>query len=238
MIATRPEHVQPALEESLRDLGLEYLDLYLIHWPVVHQYGVVRPESGSEFCSLDEVPLSETWQAMEDCVSKGLCKSIGVSNFSIAKLDELLSKASVVPAVNQVECHPFFPQTALLDWCEENTIKLIAYSPLGSGDRPDHLKKADEPSLLQHEVVAEIAAARDVRPAQILIAWAVNRGTIVIPKSTNPDRQKQNLEATTIALSEQEMAQLKELNHGYRYVDGKFWERPDGPYTVANLWDE
>lgn len=234
----RGEHVAEALKQQLLDLRLDYVDMYLIHWPVAHQYMVARPETAEQFIGLEEIPLHETWQAMLDCVPAGLCKHVGVANFSSKKIDSLIESTGIAPECNQVEAHPLLQQRELFEYCDRNNIAFVAYSPLGSGGRPDMLKKEDEPNLLALPIVQEIAEDRGISPAQVLLAWAIKRGTAAIPKSTNPDRQKENLEAVGIGLSEAEMDQLAALDDGYRYVDGSFWEREGGPYTVSNLWDE
>jgi len=233
-----PQHVRPALERTLADLGLDYLDLYLIHWPVAHRHGVVRPESADDYLSLDQVPLEATWQAMLDCQAAGLARHVGVSNFSSKKIQMLIDKTGVAPAVDQVECHPYLAQNELLDYCRRNGIVLTAYSPLGSGDRPDGMRRPDEPRILSDPVVVKIAEQLELSPAQVLLAWAVNRNTVAIPKSATPTHMKENLAAADIELPDNIMDQLNALDRHYRYVDGTFWEVPGGPYTVANLWDE
>lgn len=234
----RGEHVEDALKESLKSLNLSHLDLFLIHWPIVQTFGVARPDSGTDYIALDQVPISETWQAMEDCVAKGLCKNIGVSNFSVKKIDNLLTTAKIKPIVNQVESHPFLPQAALKTKCDANEILLTAYSPLGSGDRPEHLKQTAEPSLLQNETIQSIAMSHESSTAQVILAWAMERGTIPIPKSANAERQKQNLNSMNLQLTADQVQTINELDTQHRYVDGKFWEVEKSPYTVANIWDE
>ena len=143
----RGEHVEQALKEQLASLQLDYVDLYLIHWPVAHQYMVIRPETGDQFLSLDEVPLSETWQAMLESAQAGLSRNVGVANFSAKKIAQLIETSGSAPACNQVECHPLLQQVELFDYCRENEIAFVAYSPLGSGDRPDGMKKPNEPTV-------------------------------------------------------------------------------------------
>lgn len=233
-----PEDVQPAIEKTLADLQIEYLDLYLMHWPVCIKKGEGFPLNKDKLISLDELPIATTWQAMEALVEKSLCRHIGVSNFSMTKLKSLLEKAQIKPEMNQVELHPYLQQSELLQFGHEHDVFFTAYSPLGSADRPDSLKAADEPILLEDPKIAEIARQHGATPAQVLISWAIHRGTAVIPKSTNPERLKQNLAAAQVSLTDADMAAIAELDRHRRYVSGEFWVVEGGPYTLANLWDE
>ena len=224
-----------ALKKTLADLRLDYLDLYLIHWPVATRPDVIFPRKADDFFSLTEMPLNETWAGMEDCVESGLAKHIGVSNFSIKRIEEL-SCAKIRPEVNQIELHPYLQQEEVLNYCKKNNIYLTAYSPLGSGDRPDGMKAANEPSLIENPVVGKIAQAHGCSAAQVLLRWAIERGTSVIPKSTNPGRLAENLEAANLKLDNQEMAELAKLEMGFRYVNGEFWTMQGSPYTLTELW--
>lgn len=233
----RKEDVIPALKETLNDLQLDYLDLYLIHWPVAFRPGLEGfPESDDEFLSLNEVPLIETWDAMLEAKNRGLIKHAGVSNFSIKKLNDLKSDTDFLPEMNQVELHPYLQQDDLLEYCRENNILVTSYSPLGSGDRPDAMKAADEPSLLENDVINKIADKHDATPAQILIKWAVERDTAVIPKSTNPGRIKENLDSAKIRLDEEDLSEIKSLDQHYRYLDGKVFETESEMYR--DIFDE
>jgi alcohol dehydrogenase (NADP+) len=233
----RPELVEPALKTTLANLRLDYLDLYLMHWPIAQRPGVVRPETGQDFESLEDVPLLETWQAMEACQRSGLCRNLGVANFNIPKLKNLLDHGSIAPAMNQVESHPFLQQNELLNFCQSNEIGFTAYSPLGSRARPERLLKENEPSLFGHPEIQRIADKHDNTPAQILLAWAVGRGTIPIPKSSNPDRMRENFAAVDIELDNDDMLAIGKINKDYRFIDGSFWALPGSPYTVEMLWD-
>ena len=132
----------PAIEKSLSDFGLDYLDMYMVHWPVALKPSAVFPGSGADFASTAQAPLQDTWGAMESVHAEGLTRHVGVSNFSAKKLEGLLPHAKVKPEVNQIELHPFLQQNALVEYCTSQSIHITAYSPLGSGDRPDFLTAA------------------------------------------------------------------------------------------------
>lgn len=232
------DDVRPALENTLKDLQLEFLDLYLVHWPVAHKPGVVMPESVDDFLSPRQAPMEETWRAMEACRERGLTRHIGVSNFSARKIDAMLDYASIRPSVNQVEGHPYLAQTELLGWCKRNHVVVTAYSPLGSPDRPEMLQVKGEPTLLDDPRVAHIAEAYEATPGQVLIAWGLKRGTAVIPKSSNPERLKQNFAAAKLQLDDGDMQTLDSMDRGFRFIDGSFWTAEGSPYTLADLWDE
>ena len=226
-----PEDVRPALERTLADLRLSHLDLYLIHWPVVLRRGVAFPEKGEDLVALEQLPLARTWAAMEELQALGLCRQIGVSNFSQAKLQALLAGARSAPAMKQVERHPYLQQPELLAFCQGHGIALTAYSPLGAGrdDRPS-------PVLADPEILA-LAAELGATPALVVLAWGVACGTAVIPKALRPEHLAANLAAQDLELSQEAMARLARLDRGQRFVDGSFWFSPGSPYSEANLWD-
>jgi len=234
--AHAPEDVRPALRQTLSDLQIDTIDLFLIHWPVALKKGTQLPQSPSDFVSLDEVPITETWAAMEELVDDGLARHIGVSNFNIPKLQTLLDTADHPPEMNQIELHPYLQQTDMVEFARENNVHLTAYSPLGSKDRPDGMKSDDEPILLDDPTIAEIADAHDATSAQVLISWAIHRSTAVIPKSVNEGRIKENLAAADVELTDADMEQIATLDRQRRYVDGEFWAMEGSPYTMEQIW--
>ncbi len=185
-----------ACHKSLANLGSDYIDLYLIHWPVPNL-------------------RDQTWRAMERLQAEGKCLAIGVSNYTIRHLQELLGYADIIPAVNQVEFHPFLFQQELLSFCRERGIVLEAYSPLVKATRMDH------------PLLKEIAANHGKTPAQVLVRWHVELGVPCIPKSVHRDYIRENLDVWDFALEEGEMARLNALNEGRR---GRLdWDPSDIP---------
>jgi alcohol dehydrogenase (NADP+) len=232
------ENVEPALRRTLEDLQLDWLDLYLIHWPVAIRPGVGFPSSAEDLLPPDPTRLRETWEGMEAAQETGLTRHIGVSNFSIRKLEDLLQHSRIKPELNQVELHPLLQQPALLKFCTAAGIHLTAYSPLGSGDRPARLKAADEPVLLEHPVIAAIATEHQCSTAQVLLAWHLQRGIATIPKSVSPERLRENLAAAAIELSPADLDRIAALDQGLRLVDGSFWLMENSPWTLQSIWDE
>lgn len=234
----RAEDVQPAMEASLKNLQLDYLDLYLVHWPVALVYDVNYPQKVDEMISLNELPLSETWLAVIALKEKGLARHIGVSNFSIKKISQLRDETGVLPEALQVELQPFHQQKPLVEFTKQNNIAITGFCPLGSADRPASRISPNEPKLFESKTILNIAQEKACSPAQVMLAWAVNRGTSVIPKSVNPTRLKENLAAADIVLSAGQMDRMSELDRHYRFIKGDFWCLEGSDYTLENLWDE
>ena len=232
------ENVEPALRRTLADLGLEWLDLYLIHWPVPIKPGVAFPSSSEDLLPPSDMPIASTWEGMEGVLEAGLTRHIGVSNFSSAKLHALLAHARLRPEVNQVERHPLLQQPALVADCAAEGLHITAYSPLGSGDRPASLKRSDEPVLLDNPVIGSIAADHGCSPAQVLIAWHLQSGISTIPKSVSPQRLRDNLAAADLQLTAADLERIAGLDQQRRLVDGSFWLLEGSPWTLQTLWDE
>jgi diketogulonate reductase-like aldo/keto reductase len=196
----RPERVRPAFEASRNRLGLDYLDLYLIHTPFAFQPGDEqdpRDANGNIIYDKD-VTLLDTWRAMESLVDEGRCKAIGLSDVDQEQLGQILSAARIKPAVLQVESHLYYPQWNLLDFCKGSGVIMQAFAALGH---------AIEPRLLDDPIITAIAQRIDATPAQVLLAWAVQRGTALLTTSTKPNRIKENFDIS--ALPEDA---LKEIN--------------------------
>lgn len=236
--AHKKSDVRNALQKTLTDLGLDYLDLYLIHWPVAFKNGTEFPQSSEGYLTLTDAPLSETWEAMQELREEGLVRHIGTSNFSQKKLQHLIDLGGQKPEVNQVELHPYLQQQALLDFCLANDIHVTAYSPLGSMDRPDAFKKEGEPVPLKNETILDIAKSNQISPAQVLIRWQLQRNISVIPKSTNPARLKENFNSLGVELSQSQMNEIAALDQHKRIIDGSFFLAPEKGYTLESLWDE
>lgn len=209
---TYSDRAVEGLDKSLKALGLDYVDLYLVHWPVK-----LNPEGNDD--RFPTLPNGErdvirshshvdTWKHMEALVPSGKVKSIGVCNYSVRYLDELLPHATIVPAVNQIELHPALPQSDVVDYCREHGIHVEAYSPLGSSGAP----LADEP------VIKGIAEKHGVSATSVLLSYHVSRGVTALPKSVTPDRITANLQ--TIQLDDKDLSVLTEYSSGLER-DGK-----------------
>jgi len=218
----RPDLVRVACEQTLHDLDMDYLDMYLMHWPV-DQIPEEGPKVGGD-PTATETPVWETYDAMQELVTEGLTRAIGVSNFNVRELEELIKDTDLIPTINQIEMHPYLVQQKLLDYCASKGIAITAYSPLG---RNKPLKGSDAPALLQNPVVITIAEKHGKTPAQVVIRWSLQREAIVLPKSTNADRIKENWQVFDFILDEQEMNELNGLNRGYRFVRPSFHDFAD-----------
>lgn len=232
----KPEHVRPACERSLRDLHLDYLDLYLIHFPIALEYvppderypagwfrdpGAPRPQMQPV-----RVPLADTWRAMESLVRAGLVRNIGVCNFGVSLLRDMLAYAEIRPAVLQVEMHPYLAQEKLVRFCREQQVAVTAFSPLGAASYFQLGMATPEQSVLGATQVRDIAARHGKSPAQIVLRWGVQRGTSIIPKTSRPERLRENIAIFDFELSPDEMNKISALDRHQRFNDpGVFCEK-------------
>lgn len=236
------EHVEEACRKSLDDLGLDYLDLYLIHFPIALEYVPIEtryppewlfdPDADNPQMKRARVPLHETWQAMEALVGKGLVKRIGVCNYNSALIHDLMTYAKIAPSMLQIESHPYLTQEKLIRCARGYGIDITAFSPLGAQSYFE-LGMADEgESLLGAAPVMVAADAHGKTPAQVLLRWGVQRGTAVIPKTSRPERMRENLDIDDFELSAVEMAAISSLNQNRRFNDpGVFAEAAFGTFN-------
>src|ERR1700683_1111965 len=200
----RPERVKPAFEASLKRLQLDYVDLYLIHTPFAFQPGDEQdPRDANGNVIYDKgVTLLETWRALERLVDEGRCKAIGLSDVSLDQTKEIFEAGRIKPAVVHVEAHPYLPQWELLDYCKKNGIVLQAFAALGH---------SSEPNVLQDPVVTAIAKRVNKTPAQVLLAWAIQRGTALLTTSKTPSRIKENFEVSALPVEA-----VREISEGIK----------------------
>ena len=233
------EDVIKSCKKSLNDLGLDYLDLYLVHWPFPnhHDSGVdvdsrdpnARPYIHKEFM--------KTWRAMEKLVDEGLVRNIGTSNMTIPKLELLLKDARIKPAANEMEIHPHFQQKEFFDYCMKNKILPIGYTPIGSPTRPDRDTTPEDTVDIEDPVIKGIAQNRDVHPATICVNWAVQRGHVPIPFSIYKNEYLSNLkDPIENPLTEEEMGRIAKIDKNCRLIKGQVFLWPEAR-DWTELWD-
>ncbi|KAL0808316.1 hypothetical protein ABMA28_012806 [Loxostege sticticalis] len=224
-----PALVEGAARKSMAELGVDYLDLYLIHFPQGYAPGddifAKLPNGRTNASVFDYV---DTWLAMEALVRKGLVRSIGVSNFNKRQLDRVLGIATIKPAMQQIEVHPYLNNTKLIEYCRSLGIAVTAYSPLGSPDRP--WAKPGEPNLMQDPRLRGIAEKHKKSVPQVLIRYALDRGLVVIPKSVTPERIVQNFNVLDFKLDPEDLEKIASLECGGRFCDLKDVDHRDYPF--------
>ena len=231
----RKEHVEAACRKSLDDLGLDYFDLYLVHFPIALSFvdfqdryppeWLFNPSAEIPSMQLDRVPLSETWAAMEQLVGAKLARQIGICNYSASLLHDLMNYANIKPAMLQIESHPYLTQEALIRTAQSYDIAVTAFSPLGALSYVALDMASEAETVLTQPVVLAAAQRAGVTPAQVVLRWGLQRGTAVIPKTSNPQRLLENLALSDFMLSDDEMAAISSLNKNRRFNDpGAFCE--------------
>ncbi|MBI9063633.1 MAG: aldo/keto reductase [Marinilabiliaceae bacterium] len=228
-----------ACQESLDDLQLDYLDLYLVHWPFSNYHapgcdGEARNPDSKPFCV---EAFMDTWRQMEALVESGKVRNIGTSNMTIAKFNAILPLMNILPAVNEMELHPCFQQPELFDYCVSNNIQPVGFCPIGSPRRPDRDKAEGDAVDIEHPVIQKIARRIGVHPAIICIKWAVQRGQIPIPFSVRSYQYLSNLESSfKNPITSEEMDELKTVDCNSRLIKGQvfLWEGTNG---WEDLWD-
>nr|CDS26963.1 aldo keto reductase family 1 member B4 [Hymenolepis microstoma] len=224
-----PEDVRKSCELSIRNLGVEYLDLYLIHWPVSfqHKKGVPFDIMDPNTLVYENHKIEDTWKAMEQLVSTGLVKSIGVSNFNKRQIEKIIAHANIFPAVNQVEVNLHWLNEKLIDFCHSKNIQVEAYAPLGS---PGFMKGQVLPLVKQPNVI-EIAQKYNKTPGQVLLRHALQRGIVVLTKSVRPKRIESKFKVFDFTLTKDEMEKLNKAGQNQRIFHvPAFAKHPEYPF--------
>ncbi|CDH51044.1 xylose reductase [Lichtheimia corymbifera JMRC:FSU:9682] len=224
----KKEHVRKACEKQLADLGLDYVDMFLVHFPLPLKYVPIEEkyppgwyQPGEETITLDRAPMHECWAEMEKLVEAGLVRNIGVSNFNVQLLMDMLTYANIKPSLLQVELHPYLQQEHLVKWVQAQGIAVTAYSSFGptsfvsTGSRR---AKSVEP-LFENPVIKDIAAKYNRNPSEVALRWSLERNVAVVPKSLNVDRMKMNLEALNWSMDEEDVQAINQLDMGLRFND-------------------
>jgi len=236
----RHDDVVGACKDSLADLGLDYLDLYLVHWPFpnYHAPGVSVESRDPNAKPYIHEDYMKTWRAMESLVDAGLVRNIGTSNMTRPKMELLLRDCRIRPVVNEMELHPHFQQPEFKKYIEDNGIKAIGFCPIGSPNRPERDKTPEDTVPIEDPVIVEIAQRHGVHPAVICIKWAVQNGQIPIPFSVKPVKFMSNLRAAVEdPLTAEEMAAIRGVDRNCRFIKGQvfMWKTAR---SWKDLWDE
>lgn len=222
------DHVRPAFDQQLKDLGLDYVDLYLIHFPIPCEYtpiteaypppGWIKP--GKDKFAYERSPIQDCWRELEKIVEEGKARNIGISNFNVQTILDMLCYCKIKPSVLQVELHPYLQQTRLVNWVQQQGIQIMAYSSFGPASYVEMTSTGQNAKpLLQHEVITKIAEKHGKSAAQVLLRWSIERKVMVIPKSMNEGRMKTNLDLFGWSLDASDMEAIAALEQGLRFND-------------------
>jgi diketogulonate reductase-like aldo/keto reductase len=234
-----PDEVIPSCEQSLKDLGLDYIDLYFVHWPFpnFHPPGCDVTSRSSEAKPYIHENFMRTWRQMEKLVDMGLVRNIGTSNMTIPKLELLLRDAEIKPVCNEMELHPHFQQPELFDYVCSKGIVPIGYSPIGSPARPERDRTADDTVDIEDPVIVRVAADHGIHPAVVCLKWAVQRGQVPIPMSTRRSNILSNIKALVEdPLTEHEMEDIAGIDRDCRLIKGQVFLWKDDQ-DWQDLWD-
>lgn len=235
----RHDSVAEACEDSLRDLGLDYLDLYLVHWPFPNHHG-----PGVDVSARDpharpfrHDAYMNTWRQMESLVGRGLTRHIGTSNMTIPKLQLLLKDAAIRPAANEMEMHPHFQQPELFAFCLEESIQPIGYSPLGSPSRPERDRTPDDSVDIDDPIIRSTAENHGIHPAAVCVKWQIQRGSLPIPFSVKRHQYEALIDAVVgEPLTDEEMTAIAGIDRNCRLIKGQVFLWPEAK-DWTDLWD-
>ncbi|XP_054161903.1 1,5-anhydro-D-fructose reductase-like [Oppia nitens] len=219
------EQVVEAMKLSMNMLGVDYLDLALVHWPLAYRSGTgsLRPLNANNMTDDINISVVETWKGMEDAYKLGLAKSIGVSNFNSQQLTLILKEAFLKPVINQIEVHPYLSQEKLVEFCKSNSISVTAYCPLGKATK----------EILNDPVLTDIATNNNKTVAQVMLRWLIQRDIVVIPKTSKTNRLSENINIFDFQLTDEEMKSIFSLNKNQRIITSTLSaNNPNYPFAI------
>jgi len=240
----KPEDVEAACRQSLSNLGLQSLDLYLMHWPFAferqHPDGIHPVDFNHKFDYDTETHFTQTWKAMEALIEKGLVKAIGVSNFNEDQIKTLINNCQIKPAVNQIECHPYLTQDPLVAFCKAQDIHITAYSPLGCKDRVWRSDNDDVP-LLEHPILLQVAKKYEKTVPQLLLKWQIQREITVVPRMRTASHIYENFRLMDWSICTNDTKTIARLNKDNRLylplIEGRPWcsDHPHYPFKTSSI---
>ena len=216
---------ESAIKQSLKTLGLDYIDLYLEHWPQFFDYG----ENDKK---INMVPMHKIWPLMENLVEKGYTKYIGVSNYNVQSLLNLLSFCKIKPLVNEIEFHPYLYQKKLVEFCRRENIILFGYNPLVRGCYSADTADEEHRNLLGEKLIIDLSKKYNKTVGQIVLNWSVSREVIPIPMTSNPHRMIENLKSTDFTMDKEDLEKIDNLNRNQRYGKFEIWDIYDNKIDV------